>query len=132
MRQWIGVPAQVLCQPHLLGEHCEHHMFIGTLQKGINITGYLTNNLLEPLSLYDRHEEIRLEMIRRNMSHLTHINKPVLMRLLQTNLTEEELNWKINQEEARAELMRRCPDCKERYREWLNVESKNTMNFQDE
>ena len=33
MRQWY-VPAECMCRQHLLGEHCEHHMFVGTLKKG--------------------------------------------------------------------------------------------------
>lgn len=40
MRQWLVDP-RCLCDKHLLGEHVEHHMFIGTLRKNKSIQGYL-------------------------------------------------------------------------------------------
>ena len=32
MRMWL-VPPQLMCDQHLLGEHLEMHMFIGTIRK---------------------------------------------------------------------------------------------------
>ena len=32
MRQWMVDP-RLLCRKHLLGEHVENHMFIGTLKR---------------------------------------------------------------------------------------------------
>jgi hypothetical protein len=68
MRQWM-VDTKILCNRHLLGEHVEHHMFIGSINKGKNIDGFIKNNLLEPLSLESRHAELVLEMESRRINH---------------------------------------------------------------
>ncbi len=52
MRQWLCDP-KILCNKHLLGEHVEHHMFVGTLKAKKNVDGYVRNNLLEISSLHD-------------------------------------------------------------------------------
>ena len=36
MRMWMIDP-KLLCRKHLLGEHLEIHMFVGTINKGINV-----------------------------------------------------------------------------------------------
>ena len=50
MRQWFVNP-KLMCRQHLLGEHCEIHMFIGSMKKQINMNGYISKDLLEPKSL---------------------------------------------------------------------------------
>ena len=45
MRMWMVDP-KIMCRKHLLGEHVEHHMFVGTINKRISIVGYLRDNLL--------------------------------------------------------------------------------------
>ena len=37
MRMWL-VPPSHMCRKHLLGEHVELHMLLGTLKKGKSIT----------------------------------------------------------------------------------------------
>jgi hypothetical protein len=68
MRQWMIDP-KTLCNRHLLGEHVEHHMFVGTINKGISYQGYLVNKLLNPRELHFRHAELVLEMLRRGINH---------------------------------------------------------------
>jgi len=68
MRQWLVNP-QLLCHKHLLGEHVEHHMFIGTIKKGVSVDGYMQNGLLDPAKLYTRHAELVAEIERRGYSH---------------------------------------------------------------
>jgi hypothetical protein len=46
MRMWM-VPTKIMCDKHLLGEHVEHHMFLGSLKQGFNLDGYVKNNLFE-------------------------------------------------------------------------------------
>jgi hypothetical protein len=108
------VNPKVMCRKHLLGEHVEHHMFIGTLRKGKKIDKYLTNNLLEPLSLYKRHKEISLEMIRRGYNHnspLSEIDACIVLYL-----KSEQLTWKIDKGKAAQDLIRRCPECKKNFK----------------
>jgi len=40
MRQWMCDP-RFMCNKHLFGEHVEHHMFIGTLERKKSINGYI-------------------------------------------------------------------------------------------
>ena len=110
-----------LCSKHLLGEHVEHHMFIGTFKKKLKIDGYIKNNLIEPLSLIKRHNILAWELIRRKFikynkftEHLTWINENEFYNLIDY-LPQEQLNYKINQENAINDLLSRCLLCRERY-----------------
>jgi hypothetical protein len=109
MRQWHIDPA-FMCAQHLLGEHVEHHMFIGALKKHKNITGYLKNNLLEPKSLVNRHNAIAQEMLNRGYKHLSPIDTPDL-----SCLSDEERNIEIDKGLAKTELFTRCEKCKQRF-----------------
>lgn len=63
------VKPELMCNMHLLGEHVELHMFVGTMKLGRSLTGYVRNNLVEPRSIVRRHQELAFEMIRRGMKH---------------------------------------------------------------
>lgn len=107
MRMWLTDPSK-MCKKHLLGEHVEMHMFLGTLKKKKSIKGYIKNNLLEPLKLKERHDELVIEMKRRGYNH----NTPLDYNNDIFNYLGEEKYFKINKEAARNELIRRCTDCK--------------------
>lgn len=109
MRQWLVNP-QLMCTQHLLGEHVEHHMFIGALLKHKNLKGYLKNNLLEPKSLVSRHNELAQELLNRGYKHLSPIDEPDL-----SCLTEEEKNIEIDRGLAKNELLSRCEKCRQRF-----------------
>jgi len=107
MRQWMVDP-EIMCRKHLLGEHLEHHMFAGAINKGTSMGRFLTNNLLEPASLQSRHDELVAEMKRRGYNHkstMPQINDPGLLRVT------------INKTAALTELLRRCPECLQRHNE---------------
>ena len=107
---WLCDP-KILCQKHLCGEHVETHMFLGTLKKSKKINGYLHNNLFEPLSLKQRHEELKNEMKRRGYNH----NSEMTSYQCIFNLKETELYWKIDKEKSLKDLLDRCPKCRERF-----------------
>lgn len=116
MRMWMVNP-KVMCRKHLLGEHVELHMLIGTLNKGVSVHGYLTGELMEPANIYSRHEELIAEMGSRGYNHKS--NLPTLNPTAQFHvdyLAESGL-WIINREKSLQELIRRCPDCAARHRE---------------
>ena len=106
MRQWFYDPSK-MCTKHLLGEHVEHHMFVGTINKGTSINGYLRNNLLEPLSLQARHDEIVLEMKRRGFNH-----KTPLPEVDFSKLTNEQKLHKVDKERSASDLLGRCTECR--------------------
>jgi hypothetical protein len=114
MRQWMVDP-KILCRKHLMGEHVEHHMMVGTINKRKSITGYINNNLIEPLSLIGRHVELVIEMEERGYNH-----KSDLPVLILNYLPENELNYKIDKEKSLNDLINRCEDCKERYFRYKN------------
>lgn len=104
MRMWM-TPPETMCRKHLLGEHVELHMFVGTINKGFSVEGFLTKNLLEPSSLTKRHGELVDEMFRRGYKHKSHL--PAL------NTLDRISNYwvKIDRHASLAELHRRCPEC---------------------
>ena len=74
MRMWMVNP-KVMCRQHLLGEHVEIHMFIGTINLQKKVDGYLEKGLLEIHNLYARHEELVEEMKRRGYNHRSDVDK---------------------------------------------------------
>ena len=74
MRMWMVDPS-LLCRKHLLGEHVECHMFVGTINKNISIKGYIEKGLCEPDKLEFRHNQLSEEMIKRGYNHLSELPK---------------------------------------------------------
>lgn len=105
MRMWMVDP-RILCRQHLLGEHAEIHMFIGTISRGNSVKGYLDKGLLEVHSLYNRHDELVKEMKRRNYRHDSAIsNKWKQARMLGS----------IDRQKNLEELINRCSRRRKRY-----------------
>lgn len=109
MRMWMVDP-RIMCRKHLLGEHVEHHMFAGTLAKGISVSGYVRDNLMEPLSLLTRHALLAREMEARGYNH-----KSPLTYVKIEHLSPEEAFTAVDSSSALRELLRRCPECRARY-----------------
>ena len=101
MRMWMVDP-KYLCKKHLLGEHVECHMFVGTILKNKSLKGYKKNKLVEVHNLKKRHNQLVEEMIRRGMNH-------------QSPLKEfEEFEYgEVDKIENLKELTKRCSRCKE-------------------
>lgn len=68
MRMWAIDPSR-LCRQHLLGEHVELHMMVGSLNKGISMEGYYTKGLVDTDQIEARHEALVAEMTVRGMRH---------------------------------------------------------------
>lgn len=103
MRMWM-TPPETMCRKHLLGEHVELHMFVGAINKGISVQGFLDKNLMEPAMLYRRHKELADEMKRRGYNHQSYL--PIMKAL-----PYEQFVVEIDRPASLAELHRRCPDC---------------------
>lgn len=102
MRQWL-VPTECLCRKHLLGEHVEHHMFVGTILKKKSLKGYLRDGFVQIHSIVERHEELVKEMKKRGFNH-------------QSALPDFQ-SWeegKVNIEFNLNDLSTRCCECRER------------------
>lgn len=103
MRMWMVDPT-VMCREHLLGEHKELHMFIGTILAGKSLGRYITDGLLEVHSIVDRHEELVREFRRRGWKHASPI---------QTEFTPYVLG-NIDRRQSRLDLFGRCWECRDR------------------
>jgi hypothetical protein len=112
MRMWLCDP-RILCQKHLCGEHVEMHMFLGTLKKKRKIDGFLRNNLLQPRLLFQRHEDLKDEMINRGYNHNSCIKESDCECV--EDLPDEKKYWEVNREQALINLLERCPQCLKRY-----------------
>jgi len=105
VRMWNVLP-ECLCRKHLLGEHVEMHMFVGTIKKGISINGYVKNKLVETDKIVRRHDELVEEMGKRGFNHKSPIDD------WKCDFTVGEVDVEANLKE----LSKRCPECKKRIR----------------
>ena len=118
MRMWMTDPA-IMCRQHLLGEHVELHMFLGSLKKGIDFDGYVVNNLVEPAAFAERHDALVSEMRHRGYNHQSPLPEATI------SLTAYPLyvnQAKVNREKALTELLRRCPECRERFQKLVDIQ----------
>lgn len=102
MRMW-NISPELLCDKHLRGEHNEMHMFEGTIRKGINISGYVKDNLIDTRLLQTRHDQLAIEMLARGGNHCSDME--YVDTLYQGNV--DALN-------SLKELAYRCPRCRVR------------------
>lgn len=112
MRMWMVDP-KIMCQQHLCGEHVELHMFIGHLRLKRRVDGYLENNCLEPRMIFERHNAIKNEMLKRGYNHKTPINEIDCECILY--LPPEKQYWEINKQKSLSDLLERCSRCKGQY-----------------
>jgi hypothetical protein len=103
------VEPKLMCRQHLLGEHLELHMFVGSLKRGIKLDGFVDSNCLEIIKLESRHDDIVSEMTRRGYSHnspLPSIDKDWL-----ANQSDRVISSRVDAEESLKLLLSRCSDC---------------------
>ncbi|MCW4016198.1 MAG: pyrimidine dimer DNA glycosylase/endonuclease V [Candidatus Bathyarchaeota archaeon] len=106
MRMWMVDP-KIMCRQHLLGEHVEIHMFIGTLCHGKTVKGYLEKGLLEVHSMYARHEELVEEMKRRGYNHCSDVDEKWQ--------SVKKLGF-VDKKKSLEDLLKRCSRCERRYK----------------
>lgn len=100
MRMWKVEP-YLLCRKHLLGEHVECHMILGSYLKGKSLRGYV--RLIELHNVISRHNLLAEEMKHRGYNH----KSPMLDRHLPSFGT-------IHYMEGLNELKKRCRECRKR------------------
>jgi len=100
MRMW-NVNPKLMCRNHLLGEHLECHMFIGTIIQNKSLSGYIEKGLVEVHNIIKRHDRLVFEMNKRGYNHKSPIKKVKLWK-----------EGKIDKEKNLKELSRRCLECR--------------------
>jgi len=111
MRMWDVNPA-IMCRQHLLGEHSELHMFIGTFRKRISFKGYLANGLIDTNKVKQRHEQLVTEMTKRGYNHRSPIDEQLCADMA-TQFKNTEYDFSV--EANLKELLRRCDRCRQNY-----------------
>jgi hypothetical protein len=109
---------KIMCRKHLMGEHVECHMFIGSLKKGKKLEGHTKNNQLDICLVIQRHNELVNEMITRGYNHKTPFTNEHQLIVNNALILYEKNNWfsgKINPQQSLGLLLSRCNECKERY-----------------
>jgi len=111
------VNPRIMCRQHLLGEHLEIHMFIGTINRGKSVKGYLEKGLLEVHNLNNRHEELVNEMKLRKYNHFSEIDEKWKL-LEKVGFVDKDKNFE--------ELIIRCSKCKRRHSRFMGYQVKQT------
>ena len=102
MRMWLVNP-DLLCRKHLLGEHVELHMLVGTIRKGRSIQGFLDNRLISTSKIKSRHDQLASEMVRRGFRHQSVLR-----------YTDRKIKNAVSIQDNLIELARRCAECRAR------------------
>ena len=96
-----GIDPSRMCRQHLLGEHVELHMMVGTLRKGISMAGYYySRGLVDTDQIVPRHDALVEEMVKRGMRHRSPLPE-----------FENPHQGAIDPGSV-AELLRRCGECR--------------------
>ena len=106
-RMWMVNP-KIMCRNHLLGEHKEIHQLIGAINKKFKLDGYVKNNCIEITNIRQRHDELVIEMLKRNYNHKSEIKEYDC-----GYLDEKIVKYKIDKEKSLEDLLCRCKKCKE-------------------
>lgn len=104
---WMINP-KFLCRNHLVGEHVELHMLLGSLKKDKNIEGFIADKLVEPQSIQERHKELVGEMDKRGYNHKSELGSEDLKAI------ESAPKGEVDLEANRRELWNRCEKCRKR------------------
>jgi len=99
MRMWMVDP-RLMCRQHLLGEHVEIHMLVGSLRRGNGIQGFVDKKLLDPRLARDRHDALVAEMERRGYHHASPLKD---FPIIPGATLDPEESWRL--------LRDRCPAC---------------------
>ena len=102
MRMWDVRPT-VMCRKHLLGEHVEMHMAVGSIRRNKSISGYTDNGLLDTSKIKERHDALVIEMRARGYKHYSIM------------LYDDVLNdGSVDADDNLIALCARCAECSER------------------
>ncbi len=93
-------------------------MFIGAAMKKVSLVGYVKNNLFEidPDSIFNRHEVLKMEMIKRFMNHKSELPVKESIKQILDYIQDVKLRaTRIDSNRSLNDLITRCPRCYERF-----------------
>lgn len=110
MRMWMVDP-KIMCRKHLLGEHVETHMFLGSLLKRKSMVGYVEAGITEFSRLKERHDELAEEMLSRGYNHRSPMPEEKVLEGVRL-LSNWMLAAVVDRSVSEKELVGRCVDCR--------------------
>jgi hypothetical protein len=124
MRMWMVSP-HLLCKKHLLGEHYELHMLVGHLRKGHSINGYLLKRLVDPSSIFERHQTLEREIRLRGGNPSSPLSESEC-----TSFAKWFGVVAIDPGESMSVLSERCDECRNRIGAFVRVKlTQQSSNF---
>ena len=99
---WMVDP-QVMCRKHLVGEHVEMHMLVGTIVRGKSLAGYVAKGLIDTTQIQSRHDALAQEMLARGYYHHSPLVMPPVAAM-----------GRVDSLASVKELARRCELCASR------------------
>lgn len=101
MRMWMVNP-KTMCRKHLLGEHVECHMLVGSMRKRKSMAGYISNGLVELDKIQLRHDAVATEMTERGYNHKSPLPE----------VPDRLFNGVVDRDKSLGDLYSRCDDCR--------------------
>jgi len=111
---WMVNPKK-MCRKHLVAEHCELHMFTGSIRLKKSLEGYIQKGIFEPVSIIKRHNDLVKEFERRGYNHKTPLNKIEVKHLKKCCTPFEPLKIKVSKKKSLEDLVNRCKECKKNF-----------------
>ena len=108
---WLANP-KLMCDRHLLGEHVEIHMIVGSMRKQKRLDGFFNNRLIQLDAIYNRHQELVNEMQERGMDHNSPLDQKEIRKL--SRKYKEFKNVDIDVESNIDDLCNRCSNCRKK------------------
>jgi len=104
------VDPKILCNKHLLGEHGEIHKHRHNFVKQHSITKRVSPVVqIQPSAMQSRHDELAVEMLRRNMNHKSPFKQPDI-----SYLPTNERSVVVDIQNSIKDLSNRCSECAKR------------------
>jgi len=100
MRMWMIDP-KLMCKKHLLGEHVELHMLVGSINRNRSLNGFIRNGLIDTREINNRHTDLTNEMKRRGYKHTSELIYTDELKIGEIDILK---NYK--------ELCSRCSECR--------------------
>ena len=114
VRMW-GVSPELMCNNHLLGEHNELHMIVGTIRKHPHgeaiVRGHAEKGQVDTSLIQKRHEELADEMNSRGFEHKSPLEYDDEFGI---GAIDAERDPSLDTRSTRDELADRCEDCRKR------------------
>ncbi len=107
------IDPRIMCRQHLMGEHVEIHMLIGSMRRGRSIDGFLRDHLIQPRSIVKRHDDLVKEMLSRGWNHHTPVPEhevPILV----ARYGPVARTLTVDPNRSLEDLLTRCKECEKR------------------